>query len=117
VIKLKKTSMLKKNYEFKKVLTSGKYWGGNYLDIFIMKNNFNTNMLGIAVGKKTGNSVKRNFIKRRIRENYRLLEEKIISGYSLVILWKKRNCNKDMAFFYIKNDMERILKKAKLLKE
>ena len=107
--------MLKKNYEFKKVLTSGKYWGGNYLDVFIMKNNLNTNMLGIAVGKKTGNSVKRNFIKRRIRENYRLLEDNLKTGYSLVIMWKKKTCDEKLTFFYIKKDMQKIFEKANLL--
>jgi len=107
--------MLKKNYEFKKVLTGGKYWGGNYLDVFIMKNNLNTNMLGIAVGKKTGNSVERNFIKRRIRENDRLLENDIKTGYSLVIMWKKKEYDKKLAFFYIKEDICKIFKKSNLV--
>ena len=43
------------------------------------KNNKNINELGIAVSKKAGNSVKRNKIKRLIRENYRILEEKLNS--------------------------------------
>lgn len=107
--------MLKKNYEFKKVLSSGKYWSGNYLEIFVLKNNLCTNMLGIAIGKKIGNSVRRNYIKRRIRENYYLLENEMKTGYSIVILWKK-NVNSNKAnFFCIKEDMNKIFKKAKLV--
>lgn len=33
-----KTDTLKKNYEFKNVLTKGKYYNGNYIDIYIKKN-------------------------------------------------------------------------------
>lgn len=107
--------MLKKNYEFKRVLTSGKYWSGNYLDIFILKNNLYTNMLGIAIGKKIGNSVRRNYIKRRIRESYYLCENEIKTGYSLVILWKKSVNSNKATFFCIKEDMNKIFKKANLL--
>ena len=33
--------------------------------------------------------IKRNKIKRLIRENYRLLEDKISVGYDIIFLWKK----------------------------
>ena len=36
---MKKTRMLKKNYEFKNVLTKGKYYGGKQIEIFVLKNN------------------------------------------------------------------------------
>ena len=36
---MKTTKMLKKNYEFKKVITKGKHYSGNYIKAFIIKNN------------------------------------------------------------------------------
>ena len=81
--------MLKKNYEFKNVLTKGKYYGGKQIEAFVLKNNKPFVMLGIAVSKKVGNSVSRNRIKRLIKENYRLLEKDVKEKNSLVILWKK----------------------------
>ena len=33
--------MLKKNYEFKNVLTKGKYYGGKQIEIFVLKTNAN----------------------------------------------------------------------------
>ena len=52
------TDTLKKNYEFKNVLTKGKYYNGNYIDIYIKKNNKNFNYIGIAVSVKVGKAVK-----------------------------------------------------------
>lgn len=107
--------MLKKNYEFKNVLTKGKYYGGKQIEMFVLKNNKPFVMLGIAVSKKVGNSVSRNRIKRLIKENYRLLENNIKENSSLVILWKK-SVNKEQANFYkIREDMEKIFEQAKLI--
>ena len=36
---MKKTEMLKKNYEFKAVLTKGKFFIEEQIEIFILKNN------------------------------------------------------------------------------
>ena len=49
---MKNTKMLKKNYEFKNVLSGGKYYSGKYIESFIRKNNKKNNMLGIAISSK-----------------------------------------------------------------
>ena len=63
---MKKTRMLKKNYEFKNVLFKGTYFSGKYIEAFIKKNGKKHNMLGIAISVKIGKAVKRNHIKRLI---------------------------------------------------
>ena len=60
---MKKTRMLKKNYEFKNVLFKGTYFSGKYIEAFIKKNGKKHNMLGIAISVKIGKAVKRNHIK------------------------------------------------------
>lgn len=107
--------MLKKNYEFKSVLTKGKYYAGGLIDIVVFKNNLSINLLGLAISKKAGNSVRRNKIKRIIRENYRLLEDEMKTGYSLVILWKKNADFDKLSFNNIKSDFEKIYKKAYII--
>ena len=71
---MKKTLSLKKSSDFQIVLKKGTWSGGKVLSIYIMQNKKNTNLLGIAVGKKGLNSVQRNRIKRLIRESYRNIE-------------------------------------------
>lgn len=111
---MKKTTMLKKNYEFKNVLTKGKKYFGKYIDIYIIRNNLLENKLGIAISSKIANSVNRNKIKRLIRENYRIIENQINIGNSFVILWKKNRSIEEANFFNIKQDFEEIVKKAKI---
>ena len=115
VIKMLKTDTLKKNYEFRSLLKSGKYYSGNYIDIYIKKNNKTINYIGIAVGVKIAKAVKRNRIKRLIRENYRLLENKMDLGYNIIFICKKNIKIEDINFYNIKDDMKKMLKNAKIL--
>lgn len=55
---MKKTEMLKKNYEFKTVLSKGKFYKGIEIEIFILKNNKKRNFLGIAIGTKMEKHIK-----------------------------------------------------------
>lgn len=110
-----KTDTLKKNYQFRNLLKTGKYYNGNYIDVYVKKNNKKINYIGIAVGVKIAKAVKRNRVKRLIRENYRLLENKINVGYNIIFICKKNRKIEKINFYNIKSDMEKILKKAEVL--
>lgn len=112
-----KIKMLKKNYEFQRVFAKKNYYGGKYIEMFVIDNKEKENYLGIAVSKKVANSVQRNKIKRLIRENYRQLEDKIIKGKTYVIVWKKKANIENANYYNIKIDINKIFEKAKLLKE
>lgn len=107
--------MLKKNYEFKEVLSRGKYYSGNCIEAFIKKSEKQEyNFLGIAISTKVGKAVRRNYIKRLIRESYRSLENSIKKGYKMVFLWKKKKDSKEASYEVIKKDIEKIFDKANL---
>ena len=112
---MKKIKTLKKNYEFKNVLTKGKFYRGKEIEIFIIKNNKKRNFLGIAIGTKNGKAFQRNKAKRLIREAYKNLEERIKNGYSIVVLLKKDIDINDMKYIDILNEMENTFKKANII--
>ena len=114
---MKKTKMLKKNYEFSIVFSKGTYYSGRVIEAFILNNRHESNYLGLAISSKAGHAYQRNRIKRLLRENYRVFEDKISSGLSIVfcivfLLKKKANIN-EINFDLVKSDMEYILKKSK----
>ncbi len=109
---MKKTEMLKKNYEFKNVLKRGKYYSGKYIEAFYIKNNFNKNKIGIAVGTKIAKAVKRNYLKRIIKEAYRINESKAGVGKNIVFLVKKKVDIDDITFNKVEKDILEIIEKA-----
>ena len=78
--------IIKKNYEFKKMFSNGKFFYGENVHFYIVNNKLNYNKFGIAVSKKQGKAVCRNHIKRLIRENYKNIEENLLIGYSFLII-------------------------------
>ena len=112
---MKKTVMIKKNYEFKNLFSKGKFYYGNSINMYIKISNSNFNKLGIAVSKKQGKAVKRNRVKRLIRENYKLLEDNIKNGISILVIINKKKKIDDIEFYEIKEDFIKILNKSNVL--
>ena len=110
---MKKTKMLKKNYEFSNVFSKGTYYSGEAIEAFILNNRRESNYLGLAISSKAGHAYQRNRLKRLLRENYTYFEDKIISGISIVFLLKKKANINEINFDLVKSDMEYILKKSK----
>lgn len=73
-----KLNTIKKNEEFKKIYKKGTSIVGPYVVIYRMKNNQNNKKFGITVSKKIGKAVKRNRVRRLIKEvviqNYKMFQ-------------------------------------------
>lgn len=83
---MKQTESLKNNSDYKDIYNTGRSYANKYLIMYIKKNGFHSNRLGISVSKKVGNSVVRHRITRLIRESYRLSEEKLLNGFDIVVV-------------------------------
>ena len=112
---MKKSIMLKKNYEFKYLLSKGKFYYGKYFHIYIKETNLNFNKFGIAISKKSGKAVKRNHIKRLIRENYKNFESKIKTGVDILIVINKNINIEEVTFKQIEDNFLNIFNKAGLM--
>lgn len=104
---MKNTIVIKENRVFKYVLKKGTYLKGNYLNIHVLdkSNKLKTNQFGVCVSKKNGNSVQRNKLKRWIREIYKIEENKLKKGITLIILVKKNTNFEDVDFHKLQNDL------------
>ncbi len=114
---MKKISTLKMNYEFKNVFNRGKYFVGNQIIVYVMKNRLKYNRLGIALSSKLCNAVKRNRIKRVIRAVYQKNIKNCNSGYDIVIIWNKKADIEELSYSIICEDMRRIFLNSGLKNE
>ncbi len=64
---MKKKDVVKSNELFNEIIAKGIKISNKYYAIYAIKKDFIKNNYGIAVGKKIGNAVTRNKIKRQIR--------------------------------------------------
>lgn len=113
---MNKIYTLKKNYEFKRVLDKGKFFGSCTIGIFIRINSKNYNRIGIAISSKLCKATKRNRIKRLIRENYRNNSESLKKGYDLVFLWNKKTPIEQAENKKISESMKKIFERADLFR-
>jgi ribonuclease P protein component len=85
-----KTERLLNRKDFVNLNRTGKRYRTDHFTIIIQKNGLGITRLGITASKKIGNSVKRNRVKRRIKEVYRLNKNQFPDQYDIVIIPKRQ---------------------------
>ena len=93
---MKFSHSLKLNHIFQRLYRTGGQANG-YLVLYARRNRTSTNRVGITVGKKLGHAVVRNRVRRRLREIYRLNEDKFQSGWDIVVVARTRAVYADFA--------------------
>lgn len=86
---------LKNNDDYRKVYSSHKSKANKDFVMYIRKNGFDFSRIGISVSKKVGNSVIRHHVKRLIKENLRLADYEILSGFDIVIVARVNSKDSD----------------------
>lgn len=87
---MKHTVSLKQNHEFRRLYHKGKSAVSPYFAIYCRRTGRPYSRLGITTGVKLGGAVRRNFVRRRIRELYRTNEERFLPGYDVVVVARTR---------------------------
>ncbi len=87
---MKFTETLNKNYEFRRLYAKGKSSANGLLAVYVRRTRRQGNRLGLTVSVKVGTAVTRNRVRRRLREIYRLREERMRTGLELIIVARSR---------------------------
>lgn len=106
---------LTKDKDFKSVFQKGKSFFTQELGVKCASNNLEVTRFGFSVSLKISKkAVKRNLLKRRLREIIQKKLEKIKPGYDCVVV--ARSGILDLDYKELEGSMELILKKLKLFK-
>ncbi len=111
---MKNTQSLKLNKDFRRLYARGKSCVGAYVVLYARKNRLGANRLGLTVSKSTGKAVKRNRLKRLMRESYRLIENRLESGFDFILVARARALGKTQA--QIQADVECAMRKLGVIK-
>ena len=111
---MKFSKSLKLNHIFQRLYRTNGFANG-YLVLYARKNREGLNRLGITVSKKLGKAHIRNRARRRLREVYRLNEDKFLPGWDIVLVARTRTV--DAPFEKLTAAFLQLAEKAGLLKK
>lgn len=114
---LKKEYRIKKNDEFQQIFKNGKSFANRQLVIYFLNNDISEEKqrhfrVGLSVGKKIGNAVTRNRIKRYLRRSFKELEDRIVPSANIIII--ARQPTKNMSCLEIKKSLTHLLSRQHL---
>ncbi|MFK5676207.1 MULTISPECIES: ribonuclease P protein component [unclassified Ligilactobacillus] len=111
---MRKSYRVKKEAEFQRVFTTGKSYANRQFVVYVLeKPNQPHFRVGISVGKKIGNSVARNWVKRRIRQSLTELKPQLKQDCDFLVI--ARPTVSGMAMRDVKRHLVHVLRLAKIL--
>ena len=111
---LSKKNIIQNKFDFNRVYCDGHSYANHSLVIHVMKSTNIKGKVGFAVGKKLGNAVVRNRIKRLLREAYILCQHDIDQNVSVIVIARKTLINAKS--YVVIKDFKNLCNKAKILK-
>lgn len=81
-----KSARLRTSLEFQRVYRQSQRWGNSVLLVFGRRNDLMITRLGLSVSRKFGGAVRRNRIKRLVREAFRLIRQQFPAGWDLIVI-------------------------------
>jgi len=110
---MKKINILKKSYDFERIIKNNKPFKYRDYIVYIEKDTNDNYKFGISVGKKIGRAVKRNKIKRQIKS---IIDKYIYENNFNCIIIVGREITK-RTFQEMEKDIDYIFNKLNIIKE
>ena len=110
---MKKINIIKESRDFDRIIKNNKPYKYKDYIIFIEKGSSDIHKFGISVGKKVGNAVNRNKIKRRIKA---IIDKKHYQNSFNCIIIVGRSIN-ERSFSEMEENLIEAFKKLKIIKE
>ncbi len=108
------TVSIKENRDFRRMYTKGKSVVNASFVVYVRPNRLSKNRIGLTVGTKVGKAVRRNRVRRLIRESYRLQEDTLKLGYDIVIVARVKAGY--LSFWQVDEALKELFAKQKLYK-
>jgi ribonuclease P protein component len=108
----KKFDSIKETKDFGFLYQKSRFYVGKFLVLYVYPNSRQINRLGVVFGKKVGNSVKRNRLKRMTRESFRIYLECLKGHHDFVFVGRKNDPLPDS--YQIRKEMKFLLKKLEV---
>ncbi|MFN8005561.1 MAG: ribonuclease P protein component [Terriglobia bacterium] len=105
------SARLLKSKEYIRVYKAGKVRRGRHLQIHTCRNESVAPRLGISVGKRAGKAVKRNLLKRWIREIVRTHKADLPDGMDVVV--QVRESSGELNFERVRQELLQLLKSSR----
>ena len=83
---MKAAVTLKENYEFRRTYQKGVSAVSPVMVLYCRKNRLGRNRLGLVSSTKLGHAVVRNRARRRLRELFRLSQDRMQQGYDVLLV-------------------------------
>ncbi len=111
---MKKEFRVKKNKEFQDAFKKGKSFANRQFVVYsLTKSSQEHFRIGLSVSKKLGNAVKRNQIKRYIRQVFHELDGELKNEFDYIIIARKPVA--EMDYHEVKKSLIHVLKLSKVL--
>ncbi len=106
---------LLRNKEFIEVYNKGISIADRFLVLYYLPRNHKSTRFGFSLGKNIGKAVKRNRMKRIMREICRTNIHQIKDGYDCIIIVRPRSVGEK--YHTLQNSLLRLARKAKLIRK
>ena len=111
---MKKSYRIKKEKEFQKIIYHKDSYANRNFVVYILPAEENTHFrVGLSVGKKIGNAVARNKVKRLMRTSLHDLRDSIKPSYNIVLIARPKVV--DLSLDEVKNNIEHVFKLANII--